>query len=567
MYQALYRKYRPRAFEDVAGQEHITETLRRQVETGRVSHAYLFVGTRGTGKTTCAKILSRALNCQHPVHGDPCNECAACRGIASGSILDVVEIDAASNNGVDNIRAIREEAVYTPAEVKKRVYIIDEVHMLSASAFNALLKILEEPPEHLVFILATTELNKVPATILSRCQHFSFRRIAPEKIEARLRYVAEQEGFTLTDPACALLARLADGSMRDALSLLDQCVSSDTVDEGDVLRAVGLMGAENTVKLWESLRGGDSAGALELFEKIYYGGAEPSGVLNDILSLTRDMLMVRVAPTGSRSLLTGAYSPERLNSLSSGLDTPRLLSASEILQDASDAMRDARDKRTKAELTLLKLTGVLRGTYLPAGAFEPKPEAPRTPARQAPESARPPVPETPAVREEKPETRLPAAPESEEAPPPWDDADAPPEDPGSPAEGHGVPAAETAPEPAKAPAAPESDGWWGRVVEICRGTLEGSACNFLANRDNAVGSVSGGNLIVYTRNGFVKMMLDNAAVKNAVSQAAAQVLGRSLAVTVAEGMPQTAPDPGTRREDKLDKLDRLSQFDGIVKFK
>jgi len=203
MYQALYRKYRPKTFDDVVGQEHITETLKKQVETGRLSHAYLFIGTRGTGKTTCAKILAKAVNCEHPVNGNPCNRCAACRGIDDGSVLDVVELDAASNNGVDNVRALRDEAVFSPASVRKRVYIVDEVHMLSNSAFNALLKILEEPPEHLMFILATTELHKVPATILSRCQRHSFKRIPVDTITARLNYVAQQEHLNLQPDAAA----------------------------------------------------------------------------------------------------------------------------------------------------------------------------------------------------------------------------------------------------------------------------------------------------------------------------------------------------------------------------
>ena len=217
MYQALYRKWRPQTFADVIGQQHVTDTLRAQLQSGRLSHAYLFTGTRGTGKTTCAKILARAVNCEHPGNGDPCNECAACRGILDGSVLDVTEIDAASNNGVDNIRDLRDETRYTPAQVKKRVFIIDEVHMLSIGAFNALLKTLEEPPEHVLFILATTELHKVPATILSRCQRFDFRRIGAEDIARRLLDVAAGEGIELTEGAARLIARLADGAMRDAL--------------------------------------------------------------------------------------------------------------------------------------------------------------------------------------------------------------------------------------------------------------------------------------------------------------------------------------------------------------
>ena len=230
MYQALYRKWRPKVFSDVIGQEHITETLKKQVAEGRTSHAYLFTGTRGTGKTTCAKILAKAVNCEHPVDGDPCCQCPSCLGLESGSFLDVLELDAASNNGVDQVRALRDEAIYAPANVKKRVYIVDEVHMLSTAAFNALLKILEEPPAHLMFILATTELHKVPATILSRCQRYSFKRILPADIARRLTYVARQEHIDLTPDGAELLSRLADGALRDGLSLLDQCAAAGGTD-------------------------------------------------------------------------------------------------------------------------------------------------------------------------------------------------------------------------------------------------------------------------------------------------------------------------------------------------
>ena len=242
MYQALYRKYRPRSFDDVVGQQHITQTLKNQVSGDKLSHAYLFIGTRGTGKTTCAKILAKAVNCEHPVNGNPCNECPTCKGIDDGTIMDVVELDAASNNGVDNVRALRDEAIFTPAGAKKRVYIIDEVHMLSVPAFNALLKIMEEPPEHLMFILATTELKKVPATILSRCQRYSFRRIDAPIIAGRLSQVAQTEGLSLAPDAAALLGRLADGSMRDGLSLLDQVLGDGNITVDSVLSATGLAG-------------------------------------------------------------------------------------------------------------------------------------------------------------------------------------------------------------------------------------------------------------------------------------------------------------------------------------
>ena len=265
MYQALYRKWRPKTFDDVVGQSAITETLKRQVADGRLSHAYLFTGTRGTGKTTCAKILAKAVNCEHPVNGNPCNACPSCLGIESGGFLDVLELDAASNNGVEQIRALRDEAVYAPANVKKRVYIVDEVHMLSTSAFNALLKILEEPPEHLMFILATTELHKVPATILSRCQRFSFRRITPEDVQQRLCYVAQQEQIDLRDDGAELLSRLADGALRDGLSLLDQCAAAGgVIDAAAVLNTLGLAGNLQTAQLMRLILSEDAQGALML---------------------------------------------------------------------------------------------------------------------------------------------------------------------------------------------------------------------------------------------------------------------------------------------------------------
>ena len=283
MYQALYRKWRPKTFSDVVGQEHVTETLQRQVAEGRLSHAYLFTGTRGTGKTTCAKILAKAVNCEHPENGNPCNKCSSCLGIESGGFLDVMELDAASNNGVDHVRALRDEAIYSPAQVKKRVYIIDEVHMLSIAAFNALLKILEEPPEHLMFILATTELHKVPATILSRCQRFAFRRILPREIVGRLNYIAEQEGIDLRPDGAELLAHIADGALRDALSLLDQCAAAGgTIDSAAVLDALGLAGNLQTAQLMDCVLRRDTKAALLLLHRLYGSGKDVGAVLGEL---------------------------------------------------------------------------------------------------------------------------------------------------------------------------------------------------------------------------------------------------------------------------------------------
>ena len=355
MYQALYRKYRPKTFDDVVGQEHITETLKKQVETGRLSHAYLFIGTRGTGKTTCAKILAKAVNCEHPVNGNPCNQCAACRGIDDGSILDVVELDAASNNGVDNVRALRDEAVFSPASVRKRVYIVDEVHMLSNSAFNALLKILEEPPEHLMFILATTELHKVPATILSRCQRHSFKRIPVDTITARLNYVAQQEHLDLQPDAAALLARMADGGMRDALTLLDQCCGNECISTDAVISAIGLAGNLRTAQLLRSVAAGDTAGALEQFRELWQDGKDPSALLDELSMLQRDLLMQAVAPRGGRELLSGAYDPVTLEELSGAFSSAQLLANLQSIQQTLGAMASQPNPRIAAELCLIRL--------------------------------------------------------------------------------------------------------------------------------------------------------------------------------------------------------------------
>ncbi|MCL2884962.1 MAG: DNA polymerase III subunit gamma/tau, partial [Oscillospiraceae bacterium] len=267
MYQVLYRKYRPRTFAEVVGQSAVTAALLGELRAGRPAHAYLFAGSRGTGKTTCAKIFAKAVNCLSPKDGEPCGECAICRGIDDGSVLDVVEIDAASNNGVDNIRDLRDEVHYMPALAKYRVYIIDEVHMLSPGAFNALLKTLEEPPAHAVFILATTEAHKLPATILSRCQRFTFGRIAPAAIAERLQTVAKNEAIELDDDAALLLARLADGAMRDALSLLDQCRShGEHVTAAAVADTAGLAGDAHLFALADNIRSGDGAAALSLLD-------------------------------------------------------------------------------------------------------------------------------------------------------------------------------------------------------------------------------------------------------------------------------------------------------------
>ena len=363
MYQALYRKWRPQTFADVIGQKHVTDTLRAQLQSGRLSHAYLFTGTRGTGKTTCAKILARAVNCEHPVNGDPCNECAACRGILDGSVLDVTEIDAASNNGVDNIRDLRDETRYTPAQVKKRVFIIDEVHMLSIGAFNALLKTLEEPPEHVLFILATTELHKVPATILSRCQRFDFRRIGAEDIARRLLDVAAGENIELTEGAARLIARLADGAMRDALSMLDRAAAAGAVDEQTVTAALGVMGQDDGVHLAEHFKAGDLAAAVTLLEEYYNAGRDLAAVFDQMLGLIRDALLVKTSRTDVSALISPAYTVKTLQALCDGLAASTLIAWSRIIGDSLDRMRSAANRRVEAELCAVRLCSLGAESY------------------------------------------------------------------------------------------------------------------------------------------------------------------------------------------------------------
>ena len=354
MYQALYRKYRPRTFSDVVGQEHITDTLRNQVRTGKLTHAYLFIGTRGTGKTTCAKILAKAVNCLSPVDGDPCGRCPACMGIDDGTIMDVVEMDAASNNGVDHVRALRDEAIFSPAGAKKRVYIIDEVHMLSTPAFNALLKIMEEPPAHLMFILATTELKKVPATILSRCQRHSFKRIEPGLIARRLEYVAKQEDIRLDHDAAMLLGRMADGSMRDALSLLDR-FQAPVITTDYVMDVAGLVGEVCITQLLRHMVQHETADAIALFRKLWFDGVDPVMLLDSMSNLIRDTLLYITAPDGCERLLSGEFDSALLQDLARQAPMTRYMTIINGIQSTLEKLKDSRSPKLTVELCLMTL--------------------------------------------------------------------------------------------------------------------------------------------------------------------------------------------------------------------
>ena len=574
MYQALYRKWRPKTFSDVVGQEHVTETLQRQVAEGRLSHAYLFTGTRGTGKTTCAKILAKAVNCEHPENGNPCNKCSSCLGIESGGFLDVMELDAASNNGVDHVRALRDEAIYSPAQVKKRVYIIDEVHMLSIAAFNALLKILEEPPEHLMFILATTELHKVPATILSRCQRFAFRRILPREIVGRLNYIAEQEGIDLRPDGAELLAHIADGALRDALSLLDQCAAAGgTIDSAAVLDALGLAGNLQTAQLMDCVLQRDTKAALLLLHRLYGSGKDVGAVLGELSALARDLLISKTAPEGGAALLTGGYDGQTMDSLLRQADSARLIAICTTLQRAAADMNVSVNRRTDAELCLLKLCDeTLSGDLSAINARLARLEQQMTAGVRyaAAESTAQVVP---APAEKPAPARAAAKPTAveDEAPPPWEDSapapadesfdDAPPPY-GEPAEPERPQSAMTAPapqaaEPKAEASAPTGDSdIWLTLMESYKNRLTPDKRAFVGQAD---GRLANGVLTVYCPTAVTKAMLDTEAVAAVLREVTGQSVGQAIAVRFVVGEPEDG-----KKRDKFQDLLRIgSKFDNF----
>ena len=574
MYQALYRKWRPKTFSDVVGQEHVTETLQRQVAEGRLSHAYLFTGTRGTGKTTCAKILAKAVNCEHPENGNPCNKCSSCLGIESGGFLDVMELDAASNNGVDHVRALRDEAIYSPAQVKKRVYIIDEVHMLSIAAFNALLKILEEPPEHLMFILATTELHKVPATILSRCQRFAFRRILPREIVGRLNYIAEQEGIDLRPDGAELLAHIADGALRDALSLLDQCAAAGgTIDSAAVLDALGLAGNLQTAQLMDCVLRRDTKAALLLLHRLYGSGKDVGAVLGELSALARDLLISKTAPEGGAALLTGGYDSQTMDGLLRQADSARLIAICTTLQRTAADMNVSVNRRTDAELCLLKLCDeTLSGDLSAINARLARLEQQMTAGVRyaAAESTAQVVP-APAEKPAPAKTAAKPTAVEDEAPPPWEDSapapadesfdDAPPPY-GEPAEPERPQSAMTAPapqaaEPKAEASAPTGDSdIWLALMESYKNRLTPDKRAFVGQAD---GRLANGVLTVYCPTAVTKAMLDTEAVAAVLREVTGQSVGQAIAVRFVVG----EPEDGKKRDKFQDLLRMGSKFDNF----
>ena len=509
-YQALYRKYRPQTFDDVTGQMAVTQTLKTQLVSGKMSHAYLFTGSRGTGKTSCAKILAKAVNCLNPQNGNPCNCCDACRTIDSGACMDVLEIDAASNNGVDNVRDLRDDAIYTPSQVKMRVYIIDEVHMLSVAAFNALLKIIEEPPEHLLFILATTELHKVPATILSRCQRFSFRRISQEDIAARLQYVAYQEKIDLDDSAARVLARMADGGLRDGLSLLDQCASATAgeLTAQQVYACLGIAGEQNCAELMGYIAQHNTGKALELFNRLYAEGKDLGALLDELACLTRDLLILKTAPGAGLTMLSGVADDADAAKLKDAFSVGELVRMMDKLEQTLNGFTRSASRRMDAELCLISICQPelqLDATALNARLtrleekFKSGSFTVAVPATEAPAEA-------PKAEE---------LPEADELP--WEEE----------------------PQPEETPAEPTPVGFWSDLVSAVRQELRPPVSGFFVTTPNApvAGALVGDRVVLKCNSPFTLEMVNTPEILNLIARKAAAILGRPV---VAEAVDQNA---------------------------
>ncbi len=542
MYQALYRKWRPKTFDEVIGQEHITETLKNQVRTGHLSHAYIFIGTRGTGKTTCARILAKAVNCENPIDGNPCNRCRYCRGIDDGSILDIVELDAASNTGVDNVRDLKEEAIFSPAAAKKRVYIIDEVHMLSMQAFNALLKIIEEPPEHLMFILATTELQKVPATILSRCQRHSFRRIPTERLAAYLQEIAARESLQLEPEAAVQIGRLAEGGVRDALSILDQCSAGGRITVNTVFETMGLAGNRNLVELLQVILRHDSASALQLFQQIWLDGKEPATFLGELNGLLRDVMIVKAAGAGAEELISGNYERDDLNSFARSMTAEEILYCADTMQSALSRIRTVRNPRIVAELCIVSLcdnrladTAASLRARLSRLEAEMKKEISVQSRIEVPvESANQPAASEPEGLQDSAKSMLPVENKREE---PESGPELPQDD------------GQNAVEPEPVPAAPE---------DAVSGILQAARINLPIEIRFAVDdpsrfriSLYGQDLILEAIPGFLFERMKRPEIRNVFSAAAQRITGVPVAVQVQE----LKPDQRSLRD-----LNELKQF-------
>lgn len=560
MYQALYRKYRPKNFSDVYGQDHVISTLKNEINENRISHAYLFTGSRGTGKTTCAKILAKAVNCEHPADGEPCNECEVCRGLDSGAIYDVVEIDAASNNGVDNIRDLREEANYTPSRGNYRVYIIDEVHMLSTGAFNALLKTLEEPPSHVIFILATTEVHKLPATILSRCQRFDFKRIQPETMAIRLKQVAELEGMTLDDEAAVLIARIADGALRDGLSILDQCAGrSKFVNAQLVSEVAGLAGREILLQLTECIANKNSSSAIDALSTLYQNSYDMERLCVEMINCFRNFLMVKTVKK-SRELII--CTDDEYNSIvekARGFALENIIYALDLFQDTLTKIKSGVNSRIEMEMTFIKLCEpkleqsndalldriatlenmVKRG--LPVQKAEPVVTAPKPAAEEKPVAALP-------VEEKQPESEAVVQTEYSQ--------------PVTPAPNPVQPETESMPAPVQETeqqvgnASTEFDQWADFMDILYKSNI---ALFGVLNGSSA--SIVGEHFVIDSPNPTIKEFIKIPTHSKAIKQAVFELTGRNLKLAVAKKKANT-----DKKRDLLEDLINQAQNNININF-
>ena len=543
MHQALYRKWRPQTFDDVCGQEHITSVLRYEVMQNALSHAFLFCGSRGTGKTTCAKILAKAVNCEAPVEGSPCGKCAACRSIDSGAATDVLEMDAASNNGVDNIRDIRDEVAYTPSALRYRVYIVDEVHMLSQSAFNALLKTLEEPPAHVIFILATTELHKLPATIISRCQRFDFRRIALPVLAGRISYIAEQEGMELEAAAAERIARMAQGGMRDAISLLELCGSARRrIDVETVNEMMGSGGRDEMLEIVSAVIGGDYDKIFSAVNEAVSSSRDLAVFWQDLIAVYRDLLVVKTTENASRYLDLTDAEAAKLSALAAHIKKGTLLAHCRLLEDALFAMQKANAvKRMVAELTQVRMCDP---------ALDTSAEGMLSRLERLEDAIAAGVPASAAPKKEQPAEEKPATPA--------------PEAPAAPT----VAAAPKA-EPPRAPSTPKAPtpqpATGGRVLHRIRSFMN---CVERVRRENTMlGSfiadakaflTDDGSVVIQLTNPFSLMMLDNADARALLCRCIAPDIGQAPSPSQ---LVFETPDPAAAAKDTVldDLLDAAGE--------
>ena len=544
MYQALYRKWRPRTFSEMAGQEAVIRTLRHQVASGRIAHAYLFCGSRGTGKTSAAKIMARAINCENPQDGDPCLACPACKALMEDASLDVFEMDAASNSRVEEIRDLLEKVDYPPQFSKYKVYIIDEVHMLSTAAFNALLKILEEPPEHLVFILATTELNKVPATILSRCQRHSFKRLDAQLIADHLEHVAQCENLRLERSAAELIAGLAEGGMRDALSLLDQCSGESDIDTDAVYSAMGLTGNRRTAQLLDYAVKKNTDEALKLFDSLWRDGKDPATLLYELNTLLRDCLMLSVAPKAGADLISGRFSRDILGVFCKKLTKAELINRINIVSDSLLKIRDSKSAKLTAELCIISLCE----PRLTEGVDELRARISRIEEdlKHAPARTAVPAAEDDDDEEEFHSTLDEPPFDLDEPPAPQPRYEDDPADELDPAD-----FAEYQPEddlldkkspvelnpdaPASAADAPQdNESLWAAIVENAEESLPRGVIPILTNPVQTRCTVSYDTLALEVVPGFFYNAVNNQAVLMRLREAANAVTGRSLKITISE---------------------------------